>query len=365
MAPPKDPEAEVQLSKLPTAVLNAQILLAYATQKGIDVKDEVIKTVVETATVVRQEKVTDVQEIAFWSALNALAKSVSPVSVSSLRATMDSHTRGPARIFGIDVGRSSPARWAVRSYTIGILGILFILLFVQIYWVFGNSIISDIQNGRKHVLELESQIQAHANSKAGAQKSLAVRVSGMYPVDDQELASLFQQLDAQQLQQQTSHHLLERWTNFFGDLITWGPLSTSSVVEKICDGGEGANADFCRNVARTQSVAVFLDILQRYALPLLYGLLGSCVYVLRTLSSEINTRTFSEASLIGFRIRICLGTLGGMVVAWFVTPDIADGLFKSLSPFALAFLAGYSIELVFSAMDRFLTAFTSKTQDAR
>ena len=48
-----------------------------------------------------------------------------------------------------------------------------------------------------------------------------------------------------------------------------------------------------------------------------------------------------------------------------MTPDIADGLFKSLSPFALAFLAGYSIELVFSAMDRFLTAFTSKTQYAK
>ena len=32
MAQPKDPEAEVPVSKLPTAVLNAQMLLAYATQ---------------------------------------------------------------------------------------------------------------------------------------------------------------------------------------------------------------------------------------------------------------------------------------------------------------------------------------------
>jgi hypothetical protein len=54
----------------------------------------------------------------------------------------------------------------------------------------------------------------------------------------------------------------------------------------------------------------------------------------------------------------CLGMLGGMVVAWFVAPTAADGLFKSLSPFALAFLAGYSIELVFAAMDRFIAAFT-------
>ena len=365
MAQPKDPEAEVQLSKLPTAVLNAQILLAYATQKGIDVKDEVIKTVVETATTVREDKVTDVQEIAFWSALNALAKSVSPVSVSSLRATMDSHTRGSARIFGIDVGRSSPARWAVRSYTIGILGILFVLLFVQIYWIFGNSIISDIQNSKTKIVELEAQIQAHRDSLEATQKSAALKVSRVFPIGDPRLVALFQQLEGHQIKEHTSYHLLERWTNFFYSLAHWGQLSEDNVVEKICEGTTDGFAERCRNVARTQSVAVFLDILQRYALPLLYGLLGSCVYVLRTLSREINTRTFSEASLIGFRIRICLGTLGGMVVAWFVTPDIADGLFKSLSPFALVFLAGYSIELVFSAMDRFLTAFTSKTQYAR
>jgi hypothetical protein len=90
-------------------------------------------------------------------------------------------------------------------------------------------------------------------------------------------------------------------------------------------------------------------------------LLGSCVYILRTLSAEIRSRTYSEESNIGFQIRLYLGMLGGMVIAWFVAPDASEGLFKSLSPFALAFLAGYSVELLFSAMDKLLSAFTSKT----
>jgi len=38
----------------------------------------------------------------------------------------------------------------------------------------------------------------------------------------------------------------------------------------------------------------------------------------------------------------------------------ADGLFRTLSPFALAFLAGYSVELLFAAMDRLIAAFTNK-----
>jgi hypothetical protein len=365
MAQPKGPEAEVAAaSKLSNAVLDAQILLAYAAQRGIDVQDRVIKTVVETATTVRENRIDDAKETAFWSALNALAKSVNPVSVSSLRATMDSHHMGPERILGIDIGRSSTARWAVRSYTLGILAILFFLLFIQIYWLFGNSIISNIQNSRKQIVELEGQIQTYRDNRETVQKSAALKVSDTGAVGDSKLNVLFQKLGDHQLQEKTSYHLLERWTNFFARLVPADELSANSVVEQICQGTTDDYAATCRNISRSQSVAVLLDILQRIALPLLYGLLGSCVYVLRTLSKEISTRTFSEASLIGFKIRICLGTLGGMVVAWFVTPEVADGLFKSLSPFALAFLAGYSIELVFAAMDRFLTAFTT-TQEAK
>src|SRR3954469_14337918 len=102
MPQPKDRDAVVASSKLSNAVLDAQILLAYAAQTGIDIPDKVTKTIVGTATLVRENKVDDEQESAFWGALNCLAKSVSPVSGSSLRATMDSHRKEPNRIFGID-----------------------------------------------------------------------------------------------------------------------------------------------------------------------------------------------------------------------------------------------------------------------
>jgi hypothetical protein len=35
-------------------------------------------------------------------------------------------------------------------------------------------------------------------------------------------------------------------------------------------------------------------------------------------------------------------------------------MFKAISPFALAFLAGYSVEVLFAAMDRFIAAFSSE-----
>jgi hypothetical protein len=344
-------------SKLPAAVLDAQILLGYAAQKGLDVDDQVIKTVVECASAVRGVTLKDEQEIAFWAAFKTLAKAVSPVSVSSLRATMDSHRQAHTLFFGIDVGRSSTARWAVRRYTIFIVAILVVLLSVQIYWVFGSSIISDIQSNKKQITALESQIQTVKSSRP-LTKTVSGPLIRTSAVDDPELGILQRQLDSRKLQQKTSYHLLDTWTSLFDFLLSWTPApNTNSVVESICDGGDG-DGSLCEDVARTQSVTVLLDVVERYGLPLLYGLLGSCVYVLRTLSGEIRTRTFTEASLIGFRVRVCLGTLGGMVVAWFVAPTAAEGFFKSLSPFALAFLAGYSIELVFAAMDKFIVAFT-------
>ena len=114
------------------------------------------------------------------------------------------------------------------------------------------------------------------------------------------------------------------------------------------------------NIARESSTKVVLSVLHRYILPLLYGLLGASVYILRTLSSQIRARTYSEASNIDFRIRLYLGTLGGMVSAWFINPEVAGGLVKSLSPYAIAFLAGYSVELLFAVMDKVIGAFSKQ-----
>jgi hypothetical protein len=56
-----------------------------------------------------------------------------------------------------------------------------------------------------------------------------------------------------------------------------------------------------------------------------------------------------------------MGALAGLIAIWFLQPDASTAeIFKTLSPFALAFLAGYSVEVVFSAMDRFIAAFSNK-----
>jgi len=60
-------------------------------------------------------------------------------------------------------------------------------------------------------------------------------------------------------------------------------------------------------------------------------------------------------------LRILLGVVAGLAIGWFFKPSGVEvngvGL---VSPFALAFVAGYSVELLFTAMDRIEAAFSGR-----
>jgi len=103
-----------------------------------------------------------------------------------------------------------------------------------------------------------------------------------------------------------------------------------------------------------------LKAMSGYVLPLLYGLLGAAAYVMRSLSKEISEVTFSKVSHVRFALRLVLGMLSGISVGLVLTPETFPTTLSAVTPLALAFLAGYSVELVFSAMDRLISAFSSE-----
>jgi hypothetical protein len=100
-----------------------------------------------------------------------------------------------------------------------------------------------------------------------------------------------------------------------------------------------------------------LAVVSQYLLPLLYGLMGSLAYILRTLSSEIQNVTFTRGSEIRYALRWPLGMLGGVTVGLFFEPADFSGL-AAITPLGLAFLAGYGVELLFAALDRLVSTFT-------
>jgi hypothetical protein len=85
---------------------------------------------------------------------------------------------------------------------------------------------------------------------------------------------------------------------------------------------------------------------------------------LRNMTREIKELTYTTDSNVRYRLRIQLGSLAGLAVGWFLfvppNPGMAASIFsfRELSPLALAFLAGYGVELLFAAMDKLVSAFT-------
>lgn len=350
--PPPVPIASQKNPCLAEALQDVQLLLAFASQNGKDVDAAVVKTIVEAGSRLADGGLEEEEEVAFWDAYNKLAKKVAPVSVTSLKATLDSLAgRGNTVLFGVRIGGSSLARKAVVFYTfIAVVTLLLILLF-QVYWLFGTSITTDIQKTRKEAADVELKLRTLQRASAQPIDKKLPPTEGR-KAEDPDILPLKVQAKNLSLRKETGYELLKLWSTPWKGFV---PKLASST-----DDDPGAS-QAGEHIARFETALSMLEVLQRYILPLLYGLLGTCVWILRTLTIEIRERTYSEASNIGFQIRLYLGTLGGMVFAWFITPETADGLFKSLSPFALAFLAGYSVELLFAVMDRFLAAFTSKS----
>jgi hypothetical protein len=83
--------------------------------------------------------------------------------------------------------------------------------------------------------------------------------------------------------------------------------------------------------------------------------LGAFVFILRKLAAKVKKITYTKESNINYGLRLHLGALAGLAIGWFATPENSmSWTFSSLSPLAIAFLAGYGVELLFTIMDRLI-----------
>lgn len=103
-----------------------------------------------------------------------------------------------------------------------------------------------------------------------------------------------------------------------------------------------------------------LRLLNDYFLPAIYGILGTIAFILRQFSIRLRAQSLDLGIFLNYLVRLPLGALSGIAVGLILRSDVPTGGLEDLSPFALAFIAGYSVELVFAAMDRLVAAFSSE-----
>jgi len=97
-----------------------------------------------------------------------------------------------------------------------------------------------------------------------------------------------------------------------------------------------------------------MSALGLWVLPALYGMLGAVIFHMRRL---IDPRV-PNPSWLQFTYRILLGGFAGIILIWFWTPSpqkLSQPSFATLTSFGLAFLIGFSTDVFFQALDRFVT----------
>jgi hypothetical protein len=94
---------------------------------------------------------------------------------------------------------------------------------------------------------------------------------------------------------------------------------------------------------------------QFYWLPVLLAILGSMVAILRSIYMSIEDATVDMLSLTMVTLRVTTGAIAGIAIGWIYKSGGADSI-VAVTPFVLAFVAGYAVDLLFTLLDRITKA---------
>ena len=396
--------------RLADSIDEASLLVWYASKKGLsDLDLKTIKPITDAKKKFKDNNLEPNDESLFWDSFRAIAKIVAPVTVDSIRSSYD-----------LDSDRKSSAKKAIGRYRTSTLVILIILVLLQAYWFIGTSIKADIESAMKDQAEAnlteyeyfinEEILLAEENkiAKIVMQKQETIgrlkenKISG----DDPRIPDLEDQLSSHKTELQLirekkvesvkkmmslierkkgnkdsidgNYLILDSW-DFYTELLMW-ITSDKKEIENLTQeekwkilqkekrraanlNGMGENEDKMLRISLLTTSSV-LALFNQYLLPLLYGLLGSLAYILRTLTREIHDVTYTRNSNVRYRLRWPLGVLAGVTIGWFFNPETLE-LAGTITPLGLAFLAGYSVELLFVGLDRIISAFTGSQDGAR
>lgn len=331
-----------EASPIKEAIMDAELLLAHASSHGISIDPDLVKNVVAAKQLLSanlEDPSTFDAQSTFWNARNQLSKAVHPVTSASLKASAQT---GPLHLYRSLAGffsrkaqttqAVSPAERSALWFRFLATLALFLLLAVQVYWVVGSRVIQETAQ----ILE-----QVKTNTDALAKLS----------ADDPQA----QELEAQKMSFDEAitirYGILERWN------AAWKfPFQILGIMNKTAPVENPGYND----LERIRLISGFASqSIELYLLPLLYGWLGACLYVLRMLAQDIKTLSYTPEQNMIYRLRLYMGTLAGLIVVWFLPVAQTDPDVKSLSIFAVALLAGYSVDLLFALMDRIIAAFTT------
>jgi hypothetical protein len=304
-------------------VLHAYELLHNANRRGIQVPSEVVSTITQARTAAKAGTLEGELETRFWNAYGLLSSSI------------------------------EPAESARQIYKLVFYCVLFVLLLGQFFYLGGASV-------RDKMMDIDKQIiEVRGRAADAEEKNAAANLTARAEVQRQVT-----QLNQRQMAYLILAKAILGATATIADLPL-RPFRLHSLF--YTEEGKGDELESTIIRGKLEMLLVFFS---GYLLPMLYGLLGACAFVLRKLSDEIDKMTYAHDARVRYTLRLNIGLLAGLAVGWFLKPGAGDPSLTSLSPLALAFIAGYGSDLFFVFLDKLVNTFapaggaatTSKTE---
>ena len=363
---PPPPPPEKQQSALAFSLDDAEVLAAYAVRNNIQGIEGAIEGIAKARDLFATENLKGDEQRNFYAAVSTLASKIAPVTVASLRASLSEYGVPTATFLGLGPKtKISLAARAARWHRGWAMLAMFSLVVVQSYWLVGSSLINALPKNSSEEVDMFIRSKVTGSSPKGEQGSATTGKtpaeadqSNKISADDEfarEKARYLANLN--NIQKEQIAHQLAGWCRVI-DHHNWLKDNGKKGEELNRQMPEGWSDAIITYAAR------IIEVLQQSVLPLLYGWLGAMAFVLRTLSQQSRDRTFRVENQTDWDLRVWLGIVAGLAIGWFFKPSAMETSGISLvSPFALAFVAGYSVDLLFTAMDRIVTAFSGPPSD--
>jgi len=347
---------EQRQARLAPLVNETQRLLSYAAANGKQIEDPVRKDLVETADGLTRGNLAVAGEERFLKAYQQLTRTLAPVTAETLES---SRTRFPK--FGLLLTRPKDFFGELAGATGGRFfhSLLFVCVLLATgavlgYYADGAGALDHYDATTKALQTAKESIRTRQLAIDGAKKRIeTAQVEKAVP---ENLAKAREELDKERSELERSKTAItetaDELKELRGVLAKWlKPLCGRVWTGIPCASAESSALIFAARMARNQ--------LAQIVLPMLLGFLGEYTFVLRNMSVDIERRSFAPGSSIHHVIRLFLGAMAGIASGWLLKPGDV-GLLSSAPAWVLAFVAGYSVELVFSFMDRIVTAFSTK-----
>jgi len=317
---------------------------------------------------------TPQEQAKFWDAFCALIKRVEPVTVDSIHFSKESKTDHQSiNWFQKLFAHRTPADRVLRRYlTVAIFSLL-ALLSLQVEWAIGMAIYNDAYKVHGFLINTKSELMEAQQVNESLKETDTVAGS--------EALLKLKKLERRHAQDgswdDVSYVRLWWWNRQIASLIPPYDLKLSDRGPRTEAGTVKLDTEGERRIEFTRA-QLTLEVISNYILVALFALLGSMTQALRSLSAEIDAVSLTANRLYTIRTRIILGVISGVCMAWLViissqdtsvgvaadqvTPLASISFLGAFTPWALAFISGYSVEIFFAALERIITIITQRIE---